>query len=255
MAQLNPMLVELQKQIELNNREAETIIDKVSRRQNYITLACVTFNIVAFVALQTFFGKEEPVIHDIPNTVVSMIITIILLLVSFPFASQFAKKDLRVVKLNEDGIEAKLNYSGEWEYDTNFRIQSPDDSTDEYKRFRDNMADYKEHGTSVWSQNVFELKIDFANTSSKENQPQVIWHSNPISYDEHEVSWSFGGKIWWKDDKNFANEFSGIEKYTVKENDKLGRPCRLEGHLVGTILVGEHFYVVDAISKFVRKHG
>ena len=119
------------------------------------------------------------------------------------------------------------------------------------------MEGFVELGVSTWSQNIFELKIDFANTdvsNNKENarKPQVNWQSNPISYDEHEVRWSFNGKIWWADDKNYANEFSGIEFYYVRDNDKDGRPSLLEGRLVGTILIGEKFYVVDAISSFRR---
>ena len=253
MAQLNPMLEELQTKIEQHRREAEIVIDKVAQKQNYITLACVAFNIVVFLILQYFLGGREQIVERIPNEVLSMLATILLLLVSFPFASEFAKKNLRDLKLDDESIKPSMRYAGEWEYDTDFRIQSPDDDTPEYERFHNNMINYKEHGISVWSQNVFELKIDFGNSTIKGDFPQIIWHSNPINYDEHEVSWSFGGKIWWKDDKNFANEFSGIEQYTVKSHDSQGRPCKLEGHLVGTILVGEHFYVVDAVSSFTRK--
>lgn len=89
--------------------------------------------------------------------------------------------------------------------------------------------------------------------NSFKKMPQVNWQSNPIAYDEHKVSWSFNGVIWWNDDKNYANEFSGIELYYVRDTDSQGRPSLLEGRLIGTILVGDKFYVVDAVSKFTRK--
>ena len=40
--------------------------------------------------------------------------------------------------------------------------------------------------------------------------------------------------------------------YIVRENDKNGRPCLLDGHLMSTILIGEKFFVVDATSSFKR---
>lgn len=253
MAQLNPMLVELQKKIQDYNKNVGIIIDKVAREQNKWTIGFVVLNIVIFALLEIGASKLPTLVPGISNTIWSFVITLLLLLVELPMASKKGKEGLQELQLNENVITPKMNYAGEWEYKTDFRVQSPDDGTDEYKRFKANMEDYKERGTSVWTQDVFELKIDFANTTSKDDQPQVIWHSNPISYDDRQVSWSFGGKIWWKDDKNYANEFSGIEQYTVKKKDAMGRPCRLEGHLVGTILVGERFYVVDAVSKFTRK--
>lgn len=266
MAQLNPMLKELQQQIEQHKRESETIIDKVARRQNYITTSFVAFNIVVFIILQLCLGGKSDVIQGIPNTVLSMVATILLLLVSFPFASELAKKNLRNIKLNDENIKPSMNYAGEWKYETNFRIQTTPSTRGQFKseeeyqryktnyeRFEKNMTDYKEMGTSVWSQNIFELKIDFGNSTIKGDYPQVLWRSNPISYDEHELTWSFDGEIWWKDNKNYANKFSGIEHYSVKDHDEQGRPSRIEGHLVGTILVGEHFFVVDALSSFTRK--
>lgn len=35
--------------------------------------------------------------------------------------------------------------------------------------------------------------------------------------------------------------------------DAQGRPSLLEGHLVGTVLVGKKLFAVDATSKFERK--
>ena len=56
-----------------------------------------------------------------------------------------------------------------------------------------------------------------------------------------------------KNNKNYANTFSGIKSYTVIEHDAQGRPSYLQGKYVGTILVGEKFYVISATSKFIRK--
>ena len=254
MTQLNPMLERLQSQIQQYNKEIEATIDKVASQQNIITIAYIVFNIIVFVVLQSLFGQKEPLILDIPNNLICLIVTLLLLLASFPLASKYAKRNLKELKLNEEVIEPKMQYAGSWEYNTTFRIQSPDDGTKEYKLFEDNMKSYEEHGISEWTQNVFELKIDFANTKPAKDQPQVNWQSAPISYDEHEVRWSFNGKIWWKDYLNYANEFCGIEYYTVNDHDDLGRPSLLEGHLIGTILVGKNFYVVDAISNFIRKN-
>lgn len=258
MAQLNPMLEELQLQIQQHNRDAEALMDKVADNQNRITIGIVVFNVAVFILLEHFFGSSTPLIAGLDNTVLNLLATICLLLVSFPTAAKYGKRNLKQLKLNEEQIKPKLNYAGSWEYQTNFRIQTKDDGSPEYQRFKENMENYEEHGISQWSQNVFELKIDYANTSSSNNHnekkmPKVNWQSNPIAYDEHKVSWSFNGIIWWNDDKNYANEFSGIELYYVRDSDSQGRPSLLEGRLVGTILVGDRFYVVDAISNFKRK--
>lgn len=199
---------------------------------------------------------------DIPNTVLSFSATLILLLVSFPLASQYAKKNLRELKLNEEQIDVSLSYAGIWEYETNFQVESPDDGTQTYKLLKSNIEGFKERGLSKWTQNVFELKINFAYTDFHEQQiqkvssetiPHVIWESNPISFDEDRINWSFSGEISWKNNKNYANTFSGIESYTVNEHDTQGRPSFLLGKLVGTILIGDKFYVVSAQSKFIRK--
>lgn len=257
MAQLNPMLEELQQQIQQHNKDAEAMLDRVADNQNRITIGIVVFNVAVFIILEKLFGSSTPLIAGLDNTVINLLATICLLLISFPTAAKYGKRGLKQLKLNEEQIKPKLNYAGEWEYQTNFRMQSKDDGSEEYKRCKENMEGFEEHGVSTWSQNIFELKIDFANTETSNDEesarkPQVNWQSNPISYDEHEVRWSFNGKIWWADDKNYANEFSGIEFYHVRENDSDGRPSLLEGRLIATILIGEKFFVVDAISSFKR---
>ena len=258
MAQLNPMLEELQQQILQHNRNAEAMMDKVADNQNRITIGIVVFNVAVFILLEHLFGSSTPLIAGLDNTILNLLATICLLLVSFPTAAKYGKRGLKQLKLNEEQIRSRLNYAGSWEYHTNFRIQTKDDGSPEYQRFKENMENYEEHGISQWTQNVFELKIEYANTAlpkaaTDSKRPSIHWESNPISYDEHKVCWSFNGKIWWNDDKNYANEFSGIELYYVRDNDDKGRPSLLEGRLVGTVLVGEKFYVVDAISSFKRK--
>lgn len=83
--------------------------------------------------------------------------------------------------------------------------------------------------------------------------PHVIWESNPISFNENRINWSLFGEISWKNNENCANTFSGIESYTVNEHDAKGRPSYLQGKLVGTVLIGNCFYVVSAVSKFKRR--
>ena len=262
MTQLNPMLARLQQQIQEYNKDAEATIEKVANRQNFITLSFVVFNIIVFLVLESVFGRPAPYILDIPNTVLNFVITLLLLLVSFPFASKYAKRDLHKLQLNEEQVEVNMNYAGIWEYETNFHVESPDDGTKTFMLLKSNMEGFEEKGLSRWTQNVFELKINFAYTdphkeqaqnASREPTPNIIWESNPISFNENRIKWSFSGEISWKNNENFANTFSGIESYTVIEHDAQGRPSYLQGKLVGTILVGENFYVVSAVSKFIRQ--
>ena len=278
MAQLNPMLVRLQQKIEDYNKDVQRKIDNVAARQKFVTIGVIFFNLVVLFLSNYLLpddSKDEKLrlLTFFSNDQLNILITVISIGISLPIAALIGRNSFKELKIDEDIIEPKLQYAGEWEYKTDFRIQTKDDGSTEYQRFKENMEDYKEQGTSHWSQNAFELKIDFGNTSSsnkekmenkstdnissdtkkKKKSPQVNWQSNPIAYDEHKVSWSFNGVIWWNDDKNYANEFSGIELYYVRDTDAQGRPSLLEGRLVGTILVGDKFFVVDAISKFWRK--
>lgn len=108
MAQLNPMLEILQKQIKQYNKEMEATIDKVATRQNYITIAYVAFNIIVFAIIQSYLGDDKPVIQGISNNIISLIATILLLLASFPMASKFAKKNFRDIKLCYEKINHNL---------------------------------------------------------------------------------------------------------------------------------------------------
>lgn len=263
MAQLNPILVKLQKKIEDYNKDVQRKIDDVANRQKLVTIGVIVFNLVVLFLSNYLLpddSKDEKLrlLSFFSNDQLNILITVISIGISLPVAALIDRNSFKELKIDEDVIDPKLQYAGEWEYNTEFRIQTKDDGSTEYQRFKDNMEDYKEHGISYWSQNAFELIIDYGNTSSSNNNnekkmPQVNWQSNPIAYDEYKVSWSFNGTIWWNDDKNYANEFSGIELYYVRDTDNKGRPSLLEGRLVGTILVGDKFYVVDAISKFWRK--
>lgn len=262
MTHYNPMLERLQRQIQEYNKDTEKKIEEVANRQNLITLGFVVFNIVVFIVLESVLGKKEPIFLDIPNTLINFVVTLILLLVSFPLASKYAKKNLCELQLNEDQIDANMNYAGIWEYETNFHVESPDDGTKTYSLLQSNMEGFEEKGLSKWTQNVFELKINFAYTDPHKEQtknaktgptPHVIWESNPISFNENRINWSFSGEISWKNNENYANTFCGVESYTVNEHDAQGRPNNLQGKLVGTVLVGENFYVVSAVSKFERK--
>ena len=262
MTHYNPMLEKLQRQIQEFNKGTEKRIEEVANKQNLITLAFVVFNIVVFIVLESVLGKKEPIFLDIPNTVINFVATLILLLVSFPLASKFAKRNLAELQLNEEQIDANMNFAGIWEYETNFHVESSDDRSKTFKLLKSNMDGFEEKGLSKWTQNVFELKINFAYTdphkeqtknSNTEPTPHIIWESNPISFNENRINWSFSGEISWKNNENFANTFSGVESYTVNEHDAHGRPSYLQGKLVGTVLVGENFYVVSAVSKFVRK--
>ncbi len=261
MTHYNPMLERLQQQIQEYNKDTEAKMEEVAYKQNLITLGVVLFNFVVFLILESFLGKKEPLFLDIPNTVLNFVTALILLLASFPFASKFVKRNMRILQLNEEQIDANMNYAGLWEYETNFHVESPDDGTKTFKLLKSNMEGFEEKGLSKWNQNVFELKINFAYTDPHKEQtknakteptPHVIWESNPISFNENRINWSFAGEISWKNNENYANTFCGVESYTVIEHDALGRPSYLQGKLVGTVLVGENFYVVSAISKFVR---
>lgn len=262
MSHYNPMLEKLQRQIQEYNKDTEAKIDQVANRQNLITLAFVVFNIIVFLVLESTFGGKTPVLLDIPNTVRNFVVTLILLLVSFPLASVYAIRNLQKLQLNEENIDADLNYAGIWEYETNFHVESPDDGSKTYKLLKSNMEGFEEKGLSKWTQNVFELKINFAYTDPHKKQtrnanleptPHVIWESNPISFNENRINWSYTGEILWKNNENYANTFSGIESYTVNEHDENGRPSYLQGKLVETVLIGDCFYVVSAVSNFIRK--
>ena len=256
MSHYNPMLEKLQQQIQEYNKDTEAKIDQVANRQNMITLAFVVFNVIVFLVIDSTLGRKKPLFIDIPNTLLNFVATLILLLVSFSLELGYAKRNLQKLQLNEKQIDACLNYAGIKECETDFHVESKDDGTKIYMLLKSNMDGFGEKGQSKWSQNVFELKINFAYTDPRKEQtkkthfepiPHVIWESNPIAFVENSINWSFSGEISWKGNENFANSFCGIESYTVNGHDVLGRSSYLQSKLIGTVLVGENFYVVSAV--------
>lgn len=115
MTHYNPMLEKLQRQIQEYNKDAKKKIEEVANRQNLITLAFVVFNIVVFIVSEYVLGKNELINLDILDTVIIFVLTLILLLVSFPLASKYAKKNLCELQLNEEQIDADMNYVRIWE--------------------------------------------------------------------------------------------------------------------------------------------
>lgn len=109
------MLEKLQRQIQEYNKDAKKKIEEVANRQNLITLAFVVFNIVVFIVSEYVLGKNELINLDILDTVIIFVLTLILLLVSFPLASKYAKKNLCELQLNEEQIDADMNYVRIWE--------------------------------------------------------------------------------------------------------------------------------------------
>ena len=71
MAQLNPMLVELQKKIQDYNKNVGIIIDKVAREQNKWTIGFVVLNIVIFALLEIGASKLPTLVPGISNTILS----------------------------------------------------------------------------------------------------------------------------------------------------------------------------------------
>lgn len=144
MTHYNPMLERLQQQIQEYNKDTEAKMEEVAYKQNLITLGVVLFNFVVFLILESFLGKKEPLFLDIPNTVLNFVTALILLLVSFPFASKFVKRNMRILQLNEEQIDANMNYAGLWEYETNFHVESPDDGTKTFKLLKSNIEDLEQ---------------------------------------------------------------------------------------------------------------
>ena len=109
MTHYNPMLKKNQQQIQEYNKDTEAKIEEVAFKQNLITLGVVIFNIVVFLVLESISGKKEPLFLDIPNTVLNFVAALILLLVSFPFASKFVKRNMRADSTCYQNIFIKQN--------------------------------------------------------------------------------------------------------------------------------------------------
>lgn len=271
MAKNNPLIGKLNKDINEYNQRVSMILDKVASWQYYITVGIVVVNIVAFFALQSI--PESFSIGQFNSYTISFLASLILLLVSIPFANGMGKALLNKLSANMYSIQPSLDYSGQWEYLTFFKLKSPNDGSDEYDLVKRNMNNLPEKGLSTWVFNLFELHIDFAATKEtdekksnekdeheidnatlpkEEKKTKVEWTSGPIEFNTNKVSWTFSGTIKWKDGEDIVNEFKGVENYKVVERDIMRKPTRLVGELLGTVKVSNKYYVVTAESSYTR---
>ena len=134
MAQLNPMLVRLQQKIEDYNKDFQRKIDDFANRQKLITIGVILFNLVVLFISNYLLpddSKDEKLrlLSFLSNGQLNILITVISIGVSFPVAAFVGRNCFKELKIDEDVFDPKLQYAGEWEYHTSFRIQSPNDGT------------------------------------------------------------------------------------------------------------------------------
>lgn len=264
MARNNPLVGKLDKDINEYNERVGGILDKVANWQYYVTIAIVIINIVAFFALQSI--PESFSIGKFDNYTISFLSSLILLLVSIPIANSAGKALLKKESTNIYTIDPSLDYSGQWEYLTIFKLKTPDDGSTAYQLVKDSMNNLSEKGSSLWVLNLFELHIDFAATEEKadnkkekdkniknKKRTKVEWTSGPIEFNSHKVSWTFSGTIKWNNGSEVVNEFKGIETYRVVERDLFRRPTKLVGELLGTVKIEDKYYVVVAESSYTKQ--
>lgn len=246
----NPLLKKLDNDLLDYNRKVGEIVDDVASKQYYATIGIVVINILVFFALQ--FIPDDFAVKQINRDTISLLITLIMLMVSIPLASIWAKKILEKKRNEIITIPINLDYSGLWQYKTVFYIKEEKDSP-EYTLVKNNMNKWKEKGEARWIFNAFELSIDFAATKDNTKKASVKWDSGRITFDEYRVSWSFKGEIKWKDGEDIVNKFVGSEEYKVTKHDEEGKPSYLDGTLTGDIHVGDKHFSVIAKSYFKRK--
>ena len=254
----NLLLEKLSDRVRLHNEDLNRNLQIVAMWQNFITIMYVVFTIVVFIVSDRLLAGKT-IISGINNNVISLIITIVLLLVSFPLAPVWIKKfKKKNFVLNIDDIEPAFDYSGKWKYKTVFKVKSKSDGSKEYDILYRNMNNFPEEGKSIWSQKGLDINIEHAYTDELEksadsgDEPKVEWDSSPVVFAKNTIEWYFTGQIRWKGSDTMANIFSGTETYDVVEHDEMGKPSVLKGFLTGTIHVGEHYYVVEADSDFTR---
>jgi hypothetical protein len=254
----NLLLEKLSDKVRSYNEDVNRNLQSVAVWQNFITIMYVVFTIVVFIISDRLLvGKT--IVSGINNNVISLIITIVLLLVSFPLAPVWIRKfKKKSFVLNIDNVEPEFDYSGKWEYTTVFKVKSKPDGSKEYDILDRNMNNFAEEGKSVWSQKGLDINIEHAYTDDvpknehSVEDPKVEWDSSPVVFAKNTIEWHFEGHIRWKGSDTMANIFSGTETYDVVERDEIGKPSVLKGTLTGTIHVGEHYYVVEADSDFNR---
>lgn len=141
MAQLNPILVRLQKKIEDYNKDVQRKIDDVAYRQKIVAVGIVCFDLVVLFLSNYLLpddSKDESLrlLSLFSNDQLSILITVISIGFSLSTASLIGRNSFKELKIDETIIEPKLQYAGEWEYLTEFRIQTKDDGSTEYQRFK-----------------------------------------------------------------------------------------------------------------------
>lgn len=257
----NLLLEKLSDKVRSYNEDVNRNLQSVAVWQNFITIMYVVFTIVVFIISDRLLvGKT--IVSGINNNVISLIITIVLLLVSFPLAPVWIKKFKKIIfVLDIDSVEPEFDYSGKWKYRTVFKVKSRSDGSKEYDILDKNMNNFPEEGKSVWAQKGLDIHIEHAYTDDapkneeSSDEPKVVWDSSPVVFAKNTIEWHFEGHIRWKGSDTMANIFSGTETYDVVERDETGKPSVLKGTLTGTIHVGEHYYVVEADSDFTRING
>ena len=254
----NLLLDKLRDRIQHHNNEVIGKLEKVAMWQNIITICYVVFTVCVFIASEYFLSGKGEIVPGINNKVWSLLLAVILLIPSFPLASKFMGSKGKTIGLDMNDIEPQFDYNGKWYYLTIFKVLSKDDNSKEFKILYENMNNFKEIGSSMWTQKAYELNIEHAYTDELQKSvnagedPKVIWQSSPVSFAKNTIEWFFSGTINWKGEDTMANEFTGSETYDVVSSDELGKPSELKGVLKGFVHVGENFYSVVAESRFDR---
>ena len=247
----NPLLKKLDRDLLDYNNQIGKMVDEVASKQYYATIGIVVINILVFFGMQ--FLPKDFAVGQINSDTISLLITMIMLMVSIPLASIWAKKILEDRRNEIISIPVYMDYSGMWEYTTEFHIKEEVDS-EEYRLVKDNMENWTEKGDARWIFNTFELSIDFAATHDiNKKKATVKWDSGRINFDEHFVSWNFNGEIKWKNGEDIVNKFVGKEEYKVTKHNAEGKPSYLDGTLTGDIHVGDKHFTLTAKSHFIRK--
>lgn len=256
MLQNNLLIERLYEKIRQHNNDVKNKIEKVAVWQNFISILYVIFSVGIFVLTDNVLGGRAELVEGIPNKIWSLILTLALLIVSFPLASYYMGSKNKSLGIDLNDIDPQFDYQGKWKYITSFRVLSKNDNSKEYKLLFDNMDGFIEEGMSIWIQKASELVIEQAYTGELEDKEdtrehtKVRWNSSPVVFAKNTIEWHFSGTISWKGKDTMANVFIGTETYDVVSHDENGRPNALKGLLKGYIHCGENFYAVEADSTF-----
>lgn len=121
MAHINPMLEKLQQRIENYNKEVQSKIESVANRQKWITVGAIIFNLLilflsSYLLPDDSENKELRLISMLSNNQLNILITVLSIGISFPVAALFGKNNFKGLKIDNEIIEPKLNFAGEWLY-------------------------------------------------------------------------------------------------------------------------------------------